>query len=113
MVHIGSCYGSCLDVLDRQGLGPVGEVVDHCEEVFEALGLWEGTDLIDVDVVETLGRWLELLQGSLGMCLDFRPLAAQACLRPVCHLFVQTVPNKLGRYQPLGDSGSRMGQGMD
>ena len=80
MVHIGSCYGSCLDVLDRQGLGPAGEAVDHCEEVLEALGLRERTDQIDVDVIETLGRWFELLQRGLGVSLDFRPLTIQTCL---------------------------------
>ena len=76
MVHIGSCYGSCLSVLDGQGFGPAGEAVDHCEEVFEALGLRERTDQIDVNVVESPGSWFELLERSLGMGLDFHSLAA-------------------------------------
>ena len=54
----------------------MGEAVNDCEKVFEALGLRERTDQIDVNVVETLGRWFELLKGGLGVGLDFRSLAA-------------------------------------
>ena len=54
----------------------MGEVVDDHEEVFAALGLRERTDQIDVYIVESLSCGFELLQGSLGMGLDFRSLAA-------------------------------------
>ena len=75
-MHVGSCNGPCLNVLDWQGFGPAGEVVDNCEEVFETLGLRERTDQIDVNVVESPGSWFELLERSLGMGLDFHSLAA-------------------------------------
>ena len=76
MVDIGSSYGSCLDVFDGQNFMPAGETVDHGEEVFEALGLQERSNQIDVDVVETLVRCFKLFQGGFGVGLDFRSLAA-------------------------------------
>ena len=70
MVDIGSSYGSRLDVSDRQGFRPTGESVDHGEEIFEPLGLRERSNQINVDVVESFGRWFKLLQGGLCVCLD-------------------------------------------
>ena len=49
------CLGNSpgFDVLDRNGLRPARETVDHCEEVFVSSGLRERPNEVDMDMVES------------------------------------------------------------
>ena len=49
---------------------PTCEPVDHGQHVLVAMRFRKWAHQIDMDMVKTSSRWLELMQGSLGMCLD-------------------------------------------
>ena len=76
MLSIGERYRSGFDVPDWDGFGPAGEPVDHSEEILAAFGLREGSNEVDVDVVEPFGRWLELLYRCFDVGLNLCPLTA-------------------------------------
>ena len=109
MVDIGSSYGSCLDVFDGQNFMPAGETVDHGEEVFEALGLRERSNQIDVDVVEPLFCWFEFRQRSSGVSVNLCPLTLDASPGPLGYLLRHSMPDEFGRYYPLRSPRTRVG----
>ena len=61
-----------------------------------------------MDVVEPPWDWSEGLQRCSDVCLDLRPLTTQACLRPMSHLLVQSVPNEFGGHKAFCGLGSRV-----
>ena len=74
MLSIGDRDRPGFDVPDRDGFGPAGKPDDHGEEILKPLGLREGSNQIDVDVVEPSGRWLEMLDRCLDVGLNLCPL---------------------------------------
>ena len=112
MLSINPGNGPGLDVFDGKSLWPTGEPIHDCEEVLEAVGLREGSNQVDVDVIESSGCWLELLDRLLGMDVDLRTLTIQACPCPMGDLLAQSMPDKLRGHQSLGQLDSRMGQRM-
>ena len=71
------CLGNSpgFNVLDRDGLWPACETVDHREEVPVASGLRKGPYQVYMDMVESPCGGRESLEWSFDMGLDFRPLA--------------------------------------
>lgn len=89
------------DVSDESGLGPTCEAVHTGKEVAVACRGWQGTDEVDVDVVESLRERREGAGRRLSVSRQFGGLAVSASASPQSDVLADPLPDEARRHHAL------------
>jgi len=105
---------SCCCASQRNGLGPPGTPVHHCEQVGVAqAGGWERPHEVDVYVGESPRRHLNGLDCGVHCCCRLTPGAGLAVSAHLGDLGAHLPPHEPRRYHPLAGSDAWMGDVVD
>ncbi|XP_069781288.1 uncharacterized protein [Narcine bancroftii] len=88
--------------LNRDSLRPPYGPIHHHEEVTSLLGHQQGPDDINMDVLESANRQVEVLDGGSCVSLDLGGLAPGTVPGQFHHLLLHPLPHKLLHNHPHG-----------